>query len=621
MRLKNTILLVLIAVALFAFIKIYESKQLTTAEAEERAGKVAIFDRDKIYAISIKNTETKIELRKQDDGSWRLTEPARDRADLTAVSQLFTVAESLRYDAVIGDSKKGADKDQLKDFGLTNSATKLKLAGDGEPVELLFGKDTAVEGKVYAKRDDTNIVYVIGRELKELISKKSDDFRDRRLTHLDPLQVDRITINSSAGEIEAIKKDGHWSLTKPLKARGDDSKITDLVSQAATAHIAEFLSEIENPAAYGLQEPKATVSLYQQDESNPVILQLGGHPTAGKDKGNYYAKLSTRDSLLVLSASVETLLSTKPNDLRDRSLIRVEADIIDRILIVGKRKEKVVIARSGESWVRKTGEKDVAINVGAARQLLDQLRSQQVAAFIADVGTDLASYGLDRPQAEVTLSSYSSENTAETKAGDKPIVTVIFGNVENGSAYAKLEDEPFIVSVPQAIMDYVMSDPLQWQPLEIYRGKAEDITAIEVTKEGQPAISLERNKDQAWVLAKGDGTVNQINVQSLVNTLASLRAVRWIGPSQPEHGLESPRIVVSFKTTANTGGRLTLGNASSEDFTFARAEGSEGTFAVNRPDSTVFTLPLIDTAAAQAATPVPSATLPSEPLNGGVKSP
>ena len=60
------------------------------------------------------------------------------------------------------------------------------------------------------------------------------------------------------------------------------------------------------------------------------------------------------------------------------------------------------------------------------------------------------------------------------------------------------------------------------------KGKADDITAVEVTKEGQPPLSFEREKDKAWKLAKGmDAEPDQR--ASLVNTLATLRAVQWIG--------------------------------------------------------------------------------------------
>ena len=181
------------------------------------------------------------------------------------------------------------------------------------------------------------------------------------------------------------------------------------------------------------------------------------------------------------------------------------------------------------------------------------------------MATELPKYGLDNPIVIVTLSSYSKENTAETKAGEKPIVSILFGKIEGNDIYAKLDDEPFVITVPRTIVDNMVSDPLQLQELTIYKNKAEDIAAFEITKDGQPTLSFERDKDKSWKLAKGDGTVNQTNIQSLVSTLANLRAVRWSGPTTTEQGFEKPIAVVTFKTNSHTGGKFILGGATPDN--------------------------------------------------------
>jgi len=602
MKLKNTIVLLLLALGLFAFIRFYEGRQMSTSEAKERAARVLDFDRDGINAISIKNTEGKIELRKDDKGNWRMEEPVKDRVDSMSVSQLFTTAEALRHDAVIGDGKKGVDREQLKDYGLTNSETKLKLAGKEKPIELLFGKDAAVEGRVYVKVDGNPAVYVIGKELKELISRKVDDFRDRKLTDVNTTQVTKAVIKTAAGEIEMEKKDLHWSLVKPLKARGDDARIGDLVAQAAKARIESFVRDAAGAAGSGLQEPRATVSLWSEGESQPTVLELGANPKDDKEK--VFAKSSTRDGVVLLPTTIEALIEAKPNELRDRNLVRVEADIVDRISVESAGREKIVLARKGESWVRKVGGKDEAINVAAARRLLDTVRTESVTAFVSDVATELPKYGLDQPTVTLTLSSYASENTAETKAGEKPIAAIHFGKTENEQIYVRLEEEPFIVSVPASLREVLLTDPLQWQPLEIYRTKAEEITSIEVVKAGMPTVSLLRDKDKNWKLAKGDGAVNQINANSLVNTLATLRAVRWSGAVQPQDGLDKPSLVVSFKAGAAAGGKVKVGADTSAEFALATADGWSGAFEISKPDLSALQLALIEKPAAPA-TPTP----------------
>ena len=610
MKLRSTILLLLLAGGILAYIVFFDSKQPSTLDAQRDARKVMSLDRDKINSIAIKNAEGTIELRKQDNDVWVLEKPVKDRASSIVINGLFTAAEYLNFDAVIGNDKP-VGKDELKDYGLANSETKVTFGGGEKPMELLFGKDAAVEGKLYVKLADEKKVFVISTELKTQITKKADEFRDRKLTDLTTAQVNKVVIKSGAGEIELEKKNGHWSFLKPLTARGDDAKIGDIVSQATTAHIDSFVADSANLAAYGLQEPRGTVSLFSEGSEKPTVLQIGANPKDEKEKT--YARLSTRESVVVLPKSIEALLATKPNDLRDKSLLRVESDIVDRITIEGAGREKIVLARSAESWVRKA-DKDLPVNVAEATRLLTDLQNQQVASFEADVATDLPKYGLDQPTTKVTLSSYASENTPETKAGERPIVTVLFGKLEGDKVYAKLDEEPFIVTLPKSILDTIRADPIQWQELAIYKMKAEDITAIEVTRDGQPPISLEREKDK-WKLAKGDGNLNQVNAQSLVNTLSSLRAVRWNGVAKPEDGLEKPMVIVTFKTSANASGKLSVGSKSADEMWSASADGLTGVFSLSKPDEEALVLPLIEKPAAPApAVPeVPAAPLPPHP--------
>ncbi len=557
MKSRSTLLLLLLAGGIFAYIKFVDSNRLSTLDAQREAKKVVSLDRDKINSVTIKSAEGTIELRKRDNDVWMLEAPVKDRASSMVIAGLFTTAEFLNFDAVLG-ADKPVSKDELKDYGLASSETKVTFGGGEKPVELLFGKDAAIEGKLYVKLADDKKVFVISNELKKQITKRADEFRDRKLTDL------------------------------------------------TTAQIASFVADSANLAAYGLQEPRGTVSLFSEGIDKPTVLQIGAHPKDEADK--IYARLSTRESVVVLPKSVEALLDTKPNDLRDKSLLRVESDIVDRITIEGASHEKIVLARSAESWVRKA-ERDLPVNVAEAARLLTDLQNTQVASFEADVATDLPKYGLDQPTVKVTLSSYASENTPETKAGERPIVTVLFGKVEGDKVYAKLDEEPFIVSLSKSILDTIHTDPIQWQELAIYKMKPEEITAIEVTREGQPPVALEREKDK-WKLAKGDGSLNQINAQSLVNTLATLRAVRWNGAAKPEDGLDKPTVIVTFETSANVSGKLTVGAKSADEMWNSTAGGLTGVFAMSKPDEEALVLPLVDK---PAAPPPPAQPAPAAP--------
>src|SRR6476469_611339 len=160
MKLKHTFILLGLAAALAAYVFWVDTKMPTTKEREEKKGRVFDFDRDKISAVGIKTPDSKVELRK-DGQNWRLEEPVKDRADSTVMSSLLTSMELLRSESTIDNEGKGVTKEQLKDFGISDSQTKVRLTVDGKPVELVFGKDTAIPNKVYVMVEGAKTVEVV----------------------------------------------------------------------------------------------------------------------------------------------------------------------------------------------------------------------------------------------------------------------------------------------------------------------------------------------------------------------------------------------------------------------------------------------------------------------------
>jgi hypothetical protein len=56
-----------------------------------------------------------------------------------------------------------------------------------------------------------------------------------------------VIVKTTAGEIELQKKDAHWSLIKPLQARGDAGKVGDLISKATNARAESFIADASKP--------------------------------------------------------------------------------------------------------------------------------------------------------------------------------------------------------------------------------------------------------------------------------------------------------------------------------------------------------------------------------------
>jgi hypothetical protein len=236
-----------------------------------------------------------------------------------------------------------------------------------------------------------------------------------------------------------------------------------------------------------------------------------------------------------------------------------------------------------------------------------------VTKFVEDVASDLPKYGLDKPALQVTFSSFASENTPESTAGEHPFATIGFGKVEGDNVFARLGDEPFIVAVRRSLLDNIFADPLQWQELAIFRFKPDEVHKLTVKTDQERTFS--RNEKNEW---QGGDPANTVNIQSLLNTITVLRAVLWAGATTPAHGFDKPQVAITFTTSADDKAvhKLVIGAAAGEGMWFARTDEREGTFVIANPDLNAFKLPLV---AAPSPTPAasPATTAAASPSPAG----
>jgi hypothetical protein len=604
MNWRTTFVLAAIALAVFAYFRFFELKQPGTEEAKRQAQNVVNFERAKIDGVIIQNGDSKIEMRRRDN-KWRLEMPIKDQADNSLIENLLSNLENWQKDATISAKEIEADKSKLNEYGLNKPKLRLKLLGQDRPPEILFGKDAALEGKMYVRLEDSKETFLAAQTVRKDIEKKPEEFRDRKLTNLNTAQVSRVVLKSPAGEMELEKRNDHWEILKPLRARGDDQKIADLIAQITTAQIQQFLADDHGDLhPFGLAEPRGAITLFTKDDKDDKagqLLQIGGIPQ--KEKDQVYVRSASRGFVYTLPKKIEGVLNTRPDDLRDRHVVRIDTNILDRITIDAPGKAKIVLARKAENWTI-ASRNNAPANSGEVRRLIDSLQNEQVTKFVEDVASNLSEYGLDKPQLRLTFSSFASENTAETKAGEQPFTTITFGKIDGDNVYARLADEPFIVAIRRGLIDQISTDPLQWQELTIFKFKPEQIHRLSVAAKNESTLARDAKGQWTWV--KGGETINQANLQSLLNTLSSLHAVRWVGPTLPQHGLEKPQLTVTFTTSPDdkTSHRLFVGAAAGDGNWFARVDERQDTFVVSNADFNALRVPL----AIAPGSPSPTAT-------------
>ncbi len=580
MRFRTTLVLLVVAVALGAFIFGLDRWSQSTRERRERAAHVVEVTRASIQGFTIRNGDELVRVKTEGD-AWKMTAPWQDDVDAGVVDQLLDAIQSLRPENVITDLGRGDKRRQtLKDFGLNKSRLRLKLDGKQMPAELLFGSETAVQGESYLRIADDDAVYVVSNDLKDIVSKKPEDFRDHRMTPFLTTLINRAIFRVSGGEIELAKEQDNWLLVRPIKGRANNDAVVDILTRMNQTPIAKFVSDNNsNPGSFGLDSPSSVVTLFG-DDGKKVQIEIGGRVPSNPD--SIYASLPQRKSVVEVNKQFANLFNITPNDLRDRKIARMNPDLIDRVTIEKADEPKIVLARDENRW-RFLSPANGPANADTITRLIQGINNGEVSEFVSDTATDLTKYGLDQPKLKITFSSYSSENTAEANAGETILTTLAFGNSEKGVTYVRLEDEPYIFSITDQLFATLPTTEFSFRPLDVLDLRRDQLVSLRLERGEAKPIDLIRGKQGKWVLKDHENQQDDGQIQLLLTTLTGLRATAWVGNPKPEYGLDSPSLLIKIAYHSGEQSReanVKFGSSNSENQRYGMSSEREGVFLV-----------------------------------------
>jgi hypothetical protein len=575
MKLSTTLVLLAIAIGLGIFVWVLDRRSPGNRGLSGSAYLVEL-DRNDVTQLEIENGDTKTHLQKTSDG-WRLTAPMADRADPKVIDTLLYSAQFLKRDDSITNLGKGDQKrNYLKQFGVLRSRLILRCLGKQTHVELQFGGETAVEGSCYVRVGSKEDVFVTDNDLKDIVSKPPDFFRDHELTPFLAPEIDRIVLTQAAGEIELIRQRDQWQIERPIKARASQAAVSRMLKKISETPVLQFQDE-EAGGEFEAETSPSAISLFSGQSKVKIAC---GAPVSNQP-GHIYVRVSDRPSTFIVEESLTQTLDQRPNDLRDRKIVRLNPDLIDRITINTKGQPSAQLSRKEGRWVI-PGQNDAPADTEAVNRLFNTLNSNDVSRFVSDSASDLTSYGLDAPALEFAFSSYSSENTAEENAGETRLATLAIGRAEDETYYARVQEEPYIVELPKRIVDQLPTNDFSFRSHEILNLARTELASVEITRKGATVV-LTRNAKGQWVVAGGNGGQNDLAIQTFLNTLSGLQAVAWVSekslPAEPTeeaiviHRKSEPQEIV-----------LQIGEKAPEGDEYATITTLPGTFLIRSLD-------------------------------------
>lgn len=324
-----------------------------------------------------------------------------------------------------------------------------------------------------------------------------------------PLQLTEINVENEGGTFKIIAD------TKTVKATGDDGEEVEKteatvytlvgfedwdLQSGQPAAIANDISNLEttkiidingeNPAEFGLDKPRATVTAKFKDGTENKVIVGNDAPS---DLGVYIMYGDKKTIYLVDNDSVDSFFFS-PIDLISKEITpsstdEESAEIVSMTLTGAQYPEKIVIVpnddETNDAYYKMTSPYEEPVNVTAGSNITGAIKGLTADSVVALNPSDsqLAKYGLDKPAA-----------TAVTEFSDVKY-TMSASPAEDGAYYLYSKDKNIIYTVPAGKVTWAgyTYDDLKYE--YILKPNTDYLSKLTITADGK-TYSFDISKEE-----------------------------------------------------------------------------------------------------------------------------
>lgn len=315
-------------------------------------------------------------LKKTSEG-WQFDSPIKESADSDGVQQFI---ESLVEEKGI-EVKGLGDNPGWEKFGLATPRGSLVFKDQlGKQLRIDISTKKNFEGAAYIRKDFENKVLLASPGWSAKAERKVIDFRDKRLLHARPQQIERMELTKGKDLYEFSWSDGRWTLDSKGAWKLDQKRVQGLIDSLTGPSISEYYHEgivlPDDRKRYGVSQVEVKIKILQRGNKNwnarIGALKEGGYPVEILDPPAI-VKISAVDG--------DRLVKLKPEFLRDRtSPFEFDKDQVGRIE-VATRDKALELEKRNDQWaiVRSEGTK---IDITTVPGLLDKIRALEAAEYL-----------------------------------------------------------------------------------------------------------------------------------------------------------------------------------------------------------------------------------------------
>ena len=406
--------------------------------------------------------------------------------------------------------------------------------------------------------------------------------------------ISKVSIENDGVLYTFVKEEETWKYAEDENLPLNQAVVSNIISGLTSVKAQRELKDIENPADYGLSEPKLKATITDKNNAE-TVLNFGDDNEA---VSGAYMSVGNNEKIYLVNSTVKTDLQFKKNDLAEmEELPQIAVGNIKKVEISSENGIKTLQEEeAGGLWtLYKEDGSQVSVDTAKVNDYMNHFSGLSLMDFVSYDTNDLSSYGLDNPK-KVTVfyeEEQESEDTSEEAEDenaeeDEPVmvakefVLLVGSTDEDGNYYVKTADSNYVYTMAAATVEEIMnlaSEELVSSLVTDYSLADMDKIIIERTGETYVLTKQEtevKKEDSEEITTETKYYLNdeEIQYEDISDFYSKVSALEWQNMTEGQNG-ENEEIAITFEKEDGIQDKVTYYPYDENFYLVTKTDGSQ----------------------------------------------
>ena len=315
-------------------------------------------------------------------------------------------------------------------------------------------------------------------------------------------------------EVSFTREDDEWKYESDDKMAVDQELLDEIAENLSNITSDKMVEEVQSLGVYGLSEPQYNITVETEDETYEIAV---GDETFSDGEvyisiGDDYVYLT--DAGLIDDISYSLLDCVQKEEIPEMESISSVSDAEDSGYCYSDA--YTYYLKDGESYQNLDNE-----NTESMFTTLSEFSWEECVDYYAE-DSELSSYGLDEPDAEVSIvyTPAEEEDDSENADSDEQTFSYEVGTAD-GAYYAKLTDSNIVYSISEDVYNAAVDAAYdELKPDEVVLLDWDTVDSVEIELDGNVyTVDIESNEDDEYTYTFGD---SEIEFQDVLDQLSDI---------------------------------------------------------------------------------------------------